>query len=340
MSRIKPRLGAAPLPTAGLTIPHLDIKPNTDGEEMRRLVATEAGHSPASLADIAAAAQPSLQVAAPSHGWVIGSTTDVPLQDIDDNQFNARVFYLSQEVEEMAEKFKRDGQLVPAIGYVANGRVVLTDGQKRLRAARAAGLKTLMVKIKEPPETPLQNYRESRSINLDRSAQTPFDDAVQWQKFIDEELFENQAEIAKWLGVSDGLVSQTLSLNRLPQKVRVQMLERPITTALAVGYEISRLFAGEPDAEWEALLETALEVVGEVQAKNLSSRQVRALIDARKAPKKTRAKAESRAFQFGGVQGQLKVFGAKGQLDLSIKGLSEADLDNLKAKIEALVALK
>lgn len=306
--------------------------PNSDVELMqKRLGATP--HEPPALAP----ARESPPEAA-LQDWRPGETHEVALQAIDENPLNARVFYANIEIDEMALSLQKNGQDVPAKGYVDAARVILIDGQKRLRAARAAGLKTLRVEIVRQPETPLEQYFASRRINLERSSQTALDDAIRFRKLLSEGLVESQAALARQVGLSEGAISQILSINQIPQRVLLHMKERPATCGAAMGYQLSQLFSRRALEVHDAdkLEQLALEVLEEIVESGLSVKQVQALVASRLAGPRARDKSETRSVSFGGAKGTLKVFEKKRQIDFSIKGLSDEKLQELRARLEGI----
>ena len=308
----------------------LDIGPNKDAEEMRKALAT----STSVQRDVGPVVGEEL---AEGVTYKVGQVYEVPLQDFDENPFNARVFYTQTDLDETMVSMRDNGQSVAALGYVTDtGRVVLTDGQKRLRAARIGGMRTLRVEIKPKPESDLANYKESRRINVERSAQTALDDAVQWGKFIDSGLFTNQQALAKEMGVSEAFVSQVLAIRKIPNRVQQAMKERPKTCEAATAYELSQLFGSSAVGDAEAREKDAVELVYEIEEKGLTGKQVRSLVAAKLLPKKTRATSQPHAFKYGGRNGTVKVFPTKGKLELSISGLAEDTLEALKEKIEGL----
>ncbi|MDO9100075.1 MAG: ParB N-terminal domain-containing protein, partial [Caldisericota bacterium] len=167
----------------------LALKPNTDGNAMLQAlegstkvseVAAEVRTAPTVQNDLTAPRE----VAPFDHRRMgaadlkVGVVYDLPLSMLVRSDNNARVFYKPDEVEEMAESLSSKGQKVAAIGYVRDNAVVIIDGQKRFNACTLGKMPTLKVYIQDKPESAVEEYETSRSINNDRSTQTPFDDAI------------------------------------------------------------------------------------------------------------------------------------------------------------------
>lgn len=320
--------------------PILKIRRSTDTEVMAAQFVAGKDRAPANLDELGAASQP--EEAGSENvlvGYRVGSIVDIPVQDIDDNRYGARVHYSVTEVDDMGQSLRENGQEVTAKGYVDGTKTILIDGQKRLRGARSAGLRTLRVEICEKPPTELDAYLASRRINSERSAQTALDDAVQWKLILDEHRISTASELAKKMGVSEAKISQTISLNRIPARVRQAMIQRPATSGLKIAYEISLLFSDGSDIEDRSEFERlVIELVEEIGEKELSVSQAKALLASRTSPPKSRARAVSVPFQYGGIKGQLKTFSNGGKLDLSIKGLPDDQLVALREQLLELVS--
>jgi ParB family chromosome partitioning protein len=312
-------------------------------ERMERAVA----HAPVADTTVATPAAPkAAALVAPGamqeEGWVPGSTYTVPVQMLKDSPYNARVFYSIEEIDETSMSMQRNGQDVAVSGYVDNdGKIVVVDGSKRLRAAKAGGIENLRVEIKRRPESAKELYLMSRRMNVERSTQTAFDDAVRFKTLLDEKVYAGQQELAHDLGVSQSTVSYTLSLNRLPpQLVKVMRDERTKNgegklRLLGYASEFAKLFDGSGEESQERV-DLSIEIAREILAKDMSVRQTQELIRSRSEPKRQRSTADKIALRYGNGAGTLKVFPTKGQLDLSIKGVDATKLEELRLKIEGL----
>lgn len=273
--------------------------------------------------------------------FVVGQNYLIPLHKLTRSENNARLFHDPIEVDSMSQSLRTKGQDMPAIGYVRDGRIVLTDGQKRFLAAQSAGLEVLEVKIAPSPETAADEYERSRRVNLERSTQTVIDDAIAWKNLLAREVYKSQSELAQRMGLEEGTVSKIMGINRIPERLLRMMLGNPQTRQLSHAYPISTLF----DAQKVALLGgqdraeiVAQEIIEEVAKLGLSRNQLEQLIAKRLEGKKTRAQAVTTQVKFGGVQGDLKVFPTKGQLSLSFRNLPEEKATELAKIIESALA--
>lgn len=272
----------------------------------------------------------------------IGQTYELPLFRFQKSENNARVTYDSEEVDRMSESLKR-GQDVPAIGYVKNGKVTLVDGQKRFQAATSGGVDSLKVLIQAPPVNDREEYEASRRINLERSTQTLFDDSVRWHELLTRGVYTSQDDLAESMSVGKAQVSKVLALANIPDRLVRRMNESAQTKSLATAYEIAGLFEAFKNEPDKAVL-IAEDVIEVIQRDSLNRNLAKDLIDEKIAasnpakPPRTRERAESNVVKFGEHKGTLKVFAARGQLDLSFKGLSEETVEELRQRIESVLA--
>lgn len=273
------------------------------------------------------------------HELVAGNTYNLPLGLLTDSPRNARVHYIQEEIDDLVLELQADGQEVSAWGYIDGDRVRIVDGGKRLRAARAAGLEFLRVDVNEKPESDKEIYKLSRKLNLKRSAQTCFDDAVRFRQMLDDGTFKDQEELGRELleGASQTTVSQILSINKIPAKIIWLMREdakKLCQTAFAV--EVARHFREGEEVESEKL-HTISEILRKVSAQDLSVKKMRELFESRLVGPKPRTQATSIAVKFGSADGAIKVYKSRGQVEFSIKGVPEDRLQDLAERIQKAI---
>ena len=322
--KIKPFLGA--------------LGANQDASAMLKALNIPAGESTAERESIApvpmvlGTTSPELAQLSP------GQTVRLPISRLKRSEFNARVYYNQGEVDETAESIRQSGQQVPAIGYVQGDHVVIVDGGKRLNACIAGNIDTLDVKIVEPPLTPSAEYLNSREVNIRRSVQTAFDDAVRWQELLDKGMFPTTADLIAALKTSNATFSKTIALNRIPATLQRIMTESPQTSALSIAYEVSMIFSRKGEGEDQEKLEAiAEEIVQQIQQKELSRSQVIDLIKSKLEGPKQRIRGETTPVAYKGTRGHIKVVPQRGEIELKIKGLDEASLEDLREQIQAIL---
>lgn len=265
--------------------------------------------------------------------YLIGQTYDIPVQRIKSNPYNARVIYTSASVDEMAISLAKDGQTTPATAYISkDGQVTLVDGETRLRGSRSGGMPTLRVEIQEEPKNNRALYEKARTANVHRNDQTPLDDAIKWTALIESKEYKNQVEIANALGYREDHVSRIMKLAIFTMPVMYSLAEEPSLLNLRMLTAIREYFEAKGG-------EATLELIPDIAKNDTGYRKVTELAKA-DSTGATRARSERSAVSYGTAKGEVKSFAKGGRLELSIKGLSEDEMTELREKIVALLQKK
>lgn len=271
----------------------------------------------------------------------VGLIYAIRLHELDESVNNARYFYRTDEIEDMAYSLISHGQEQAASGYIENDKVYILDGVKRLRGARAAGLERLRVDIREKPDNDIEGYLISRRMNTERSNHTCLDDAIKFKGLLEKKVVNTQAELAKQTNLSEGTISQTLSLNRIPLPVLRYMKERPAVSGIAIAYQLTLLFPKniltEPEDVIDSHCKRAFKVIDEIVSRGLAVPQVRALIKGILEGPIPRVQSEIRSFNFGENKGIIKVSPVKNRLDITFKNIPSNKFDELREKIEKML---
>ncbi|MBN3776264.1 ParB/RepB/Spo0J family partition protein [Burkholderia sp. Ac-20345] len=260
----------------------------------------------------------------------------LPLAELVSNPFNPRTFYSPEEIDALAVKLKRDGQY-ETIKVTRNHRVpdkyVIVDGEYRFRAKKSLGEEYIAAEILQDLSDQ-DLYLIANRINKDRTAQTPFDDAVAWTRLIQEGIFADQEALAASLDLSKAQISKTLQLTSLPENLLRRMAECP-EIGLAHAYNLKLIYERKGLQDAEHVLERLL--AGELTVKRLQEMNQRA--DAGDTTPRTKSHYSARV-QFSSAEGkeigQLKRF-RDGRTELKLTGLSDEQQQVLATRLEAVV---
>jgi ParB family chromosome partitioning protein len=151
---------------------------------------------------------------------------EIPVAEILPNPYQPRQEFPVESLEELAESIRAHGVLQPLLVRKVGDKHQLIAGERRLRAAKMAGLLTVPVIIRD------LNDRAAMEIalveNLQREDLNPLEEAEAYKKLLDE--FQlTQEEIAKAVGKSRSAVTNTLRLLNLPAEIRNLLAEKKIT---------------------------------------------------------------------------------------------------------------
>ncbi|MEI7884052.1 MAG: ParB/RepB/Spo0J family partition protein [Clostridia bacterium] len=155
------------------------------------------------------AVQPSQQAV------VTEAVHQLEINKIKPNPYQPREDFTEESLRELAASIKEYGVLQPIIVQVTDNHYTLIAGERRLRAAKAAGLK------KVPAIFRSSSKREMAAIaileNIQREDLTPYEEAKSYATYL-EEFQATQEELAIQLGKSRAYVTNLVRLLKLPGK--------------------------------------------------------------------------------------------------------------------------
>jgi ParB family chromosome partitioning protein len=137
---------------------------------------------------------------------------DLILIHADPNQ--PRKYIDPQALEELAASIARHGVLEPVLFRVAEGLLYVVAGERRVEAAKKAGLTTIPAIFVEGNCTEIAIVE-----NLLRQDLTAVEEAEALQALMTERNYTHE-QLAGILGKARVTVTEILSLNRLPQEIR------------------------------------------------------------------------------------------------------------------------
>ena len=81
----------------------------------------------------------------------------------------------------------------------------------------------------------------------------------------------------------------------------------------------------------------AFSIIDDIRSKELSFQQVSALVKSKLVGTKHRERSSQQTLNLGSYKGVVKVFAKRGQIDVSLKGLPEARLNDLNRQLVATI---
>jgi ParB family chromosome partitioning protein len=148
----------------------------------------------------------------------VAQQNEVPISSIFPNPRQPRTVFDEDALNELIASIKEIGILQPpVVRKVFEGRYELIMGERRLRAAKAAGLITIPVIIRQTPDNEL--LREALIENIHRSQLNPLEEAAAYAGLLTD-FGCTHDELATKLGRSRPLISNMLRLLNLPPTVQ------------------------------------------------------------------------------------------------------------------------
>ncbi len=143
---------------------------------------------------------------------VVGNIIEIPLEDIVANPRQPRTKFDQEAIEELAASIKQLGVIQPITVRKKGKKFDLISGERRLRAAKLAGLKTI------PAYVRLADDRDMLEMalveNIQREDLDPIEIALSFQAMIDQ-LNLTQDEMSKRVGKKRSTITNYLRLLKL-----------------------------------------------------------------------------------------------------------------------------
>lgn len=137
-----------------------------------------------------------------------------PLAMISANPYQPRMEMESEALQNLADSIRESGILQPlVVRELADGRYELIAGERRLRAAKLAGLLEVPVLLKEG--TPQDRLELALVENIQRENLNPFEEAAAYYRLV-KEFNLTQEEVAKRVGKERSTVANSLRIMQLP----------------------------------------------------------------------------------------------------------------------------
>ena len=194
----------------------------------------------------------------------------VPVHEIVPNPEQPRRHFDDEALGLLADSIRRHGLLQPLVVRRIAGRYELIAGERRLRAARRAGLERVPVIVREAR---VEDRLELALIeNVQRENLTPLEEAEAYRHLIDAHGL-TQEKIAARVGKSRPAITNTLRLLGLPDAVKAQLESGELTAGHA-----RAVLAIEGVAE-------QVSFAREIVTRRLTKSEAERLVTRRRAPK-------------------------------------------------------
>jgi len=160
----------------------------------------------------------------------INSVTEVGINQVEPNSEQPRKVFDQEKLEALADSIKNHGVVQPIIVRREGSYYKIVAGERRWRAAKLAGLKTIPVIIKDVTS------REVMEIalieNLQREDLNPVEEAEAYQKLI-EEYSITQEEVARIVGKSRAAIANSVRLLTLTDEIKEMLSDGRLTSGHA-----------------------------------------------------------------------------------------------------------
>jgi ParB family transcriptional regulator, chromosome partitioning protein len=227
--------------------------PSAAAEETVQRPADEEAAAPSPVALVPPVAEPT-----PGAGDAIGvpgaQLRELAVGDVVPNPKQPRQVFDDEALDELTHSVREFGLLQPiVVRENATGGYELVMGERRLRAARSAGLETVPAIVRDTTDDAL--LRDALLENIHRVQLNPLEEAAAYQQLL-EEFGATHEELASKIGRSRSQVTNTIRLMKLPVKVQTRVAAGVISAGHA------RALLGLSDADAQDALATRIVAEG------------------------------------------------------------------------------
>ena len=151
-------------------------------------------------------------------GVLTANRDEIDVNNISANPKQPRTVFDEDQLTELALSIKEVGLLQPpVVRSIGNGKYQLIMGERRFRAAKLAGLKSIPVIIRQTSDDQL--LREALIENIHRSQLNPLEEGAAYQQLLNDFSYTHD-ELAVKLSKSRPSITNTMRLLNLPPSVQ------------------------------------------------------------------------------------------------------------------------
>ena len=147
---------------------------------------------------------------------------EIPINELRPNPYQPRTVFDEDALNELAESIKENGVFQPIIVKKSIKGYDVIAGERRLRASKIAGLKTIPAIIRQLSDEKMAEI--ALLENLQRENLNSLEEAKAYKSLIDK-LHLTQEELAKKVSKSRSHITNMLGLLRLPNEVQDMVMD-------------------------------------------------------------------------------------------------------------------
>jgi len=150
---------------------------------------------------------------------LVGSVAMIRIDDIESNPFQPRTDFDRTELADLAMSIQHQGIIQPVtLRKLGNDRFQLIAGERRLKAARVAGLTEIPAYIRVANDE--QMLEMALVENIQREDLNPIEIGISFQRLM-EECQIKQEELSQRVGKDRSTISNYVRLLKLPAEIQI-----------------------------------------------------------------------------------------------------------------------
>jgi ParB family chromosome partitioning protein len=244
---------------------------------------------------------------------------ELRINEIEPNENQPRKIFNDEKLSQLADSIRQHGVVQPLIVKKENNTYTIVAGERRWRAARLAGLRTVPVVIKD--YTSKQVMEIALIENLQREDLNPIEEAEAYERLITE-FGMTQEDVSKTVGKSRPAIANSVRLLSLQDKLKSLVIDG----ALSGGHARTLLSLEDNELQMKA--------VDEIIRRELNVRETEALVKRLQSKKQNKKPIrlnenyqfiEDKLREFFGTKVIMTNSGKKGRITIEYYSLDELE---------------
>jgi len=199
-----------------------------------------------------------------SGNYVVGAIASIEISKIEANPFQPRDNFDDELIDELASSIRKQGIIQPiTVRKLGYDRYQLISGERRLRAARSAGMKDIPCYIRVANDE--QMLEMALIENIHRKDLNAIEIAISYQRLI-EECELTHEKLSERISKNRSTITNYLRLLKLPAEVQLALRDNKIS----MGHARAIINIPDPDRQ--------VSILEKIIAGDLSVRQVEDLV--------------------------------------------------------------
>jgi ParB family chromosome partitioning protein len=148
------------------------------------------------------------------------------IEELSPNRFQSRRDFNDREQRRLVTSIKKNGIIQPIVVRRSDTGYEIIAGERRWRAAQAAGLKEVPVVVRDAGDSEAAEL--SLIENVQREGLNPLEEADAYQTLINT-FGLSQEELSSRVGKDRSTIANTIRLLKLPQEIKTALINRTIS---------------------------------------------------------------------------------------------------------------
>jgi ParB/RepB/Spo0J family partition protein len=150
----------------------------------------------------------------------------VPVEKVDASELQVRTHFDPAEIAALAHSVKQHGVLQPILVVQDGERYKVIAGERRLRAAKEAGLDRIPARVLSTDDK--ATHEIALRENLDRVDLHPIEEGEGYLSLLETQAYTSHETIAKAFGKPKSRITECLGFTRLPDVTKEELMRRGV----------------------------------------------------------------------------------------------------------------